>query len=91
MVICFVYENLPTVLLMFFNKLASCPVPNIDLHFSLQMHQIVSYQIWGSSQLGLGDHVYFSLDLGEIVPKFTLNMIHKKEKRELVLTNFAIN
>ena len=26
MVICFVHVNLPTVLLMFFNKLASCPV-----------------------------------------------------------------
>ena len=26
MVICFVYVNLPTVLLMFFNKLASCLV-----------------------------------------------------------------
>ena len=28
MAICFIYENLPTVLLMSFNKLASCPVPN---------------------------------------------------------------
>ena len=32
MVIRFVMLNLPTVLLMFFNKLASCPVPNINLH-----------------------------------------------------------
>ena len=29
--ICFVYLNLPIVLLMFFNKLASCSVPNINL------------------------------------------------------------
>ena len=34
MFICFVILNLPTVLLMFFNKLASCPVPNINLHLS---------------------------------------------------------
>ena len=34
MVICIVYINLPTVLLMFFDKLASGPVPNINLNLS---------------------------------------------------------
>ena len=32
--ICFVYVNLPTVLQMSFNKLASFPLPNINLHLS---------------------------------------------------------
>ena len=31
MAICFVYVNLPTVLLMYFNNLASCLFPNINL------------------------------------------------------------
>ena len=34
MAIFFVYVNLPTVFLMSFNKLASCPVPDINLHLS---------------------------------------------------------
>ena len=34
---------------------------------------LVGYHNSGSSQLGLGDHVYFSSNLSEIVPKFTLN------------------
>ena len=33
MAICFVYVNLHAVLLMSFNKLASCPLPNINLQF----------------------------------------------------------
>ena len=39
---------------------------------------VVGYLTSGCSQLGLGDHVYFSLDLGEIVPKFTLNFYSLK-------------
>ena len=34
MAICFVYVNLPTVLLMSFNKLSSCPVTNFNLLLS---------------------------------------------------------
>ena len=33
-VVCFVMLNLPTVLLMFLNKLVSCPVPNFNLQSS---------------------------------------------------------
>ena len=35
------------------------------------LEYVVSYMSSGSSQLGLGDNVYFSPDLGEIVPKLT--------------------
>ena len=37
MVICFVDVNLPTVFLMFFNKLASCPVTYINLNLFLNI------------------------------------------------------
>ena len=38
--VCIVYVNLPTVLLMFIDKLASCPVPDIDLHLSFYWYAI---------------------------------------------------
>ena len=44
--ICFVYVNLPTVLLMFFNRLASCPVPNINNH-----HKIMKANIRSSNMI----------------------------------------
>ena len=52
-----------------FTKLLNCIV----------VSQEIKYQTSGSSQLSLGDHVYFSLDLGEIVPKFTFSMMHQKK------------
>ena len=37
------------------------------------LEYVVTYLTSVSSQLGLGDCDYFSLDLGEIIPKFTIN------------------
>ena len=44
MVIYFVYVDLPTVLLMFFNKLASCPVVN-KLALALNSLGLFTYKI----------------------------------------------
>ena len=75
--------NIPTVLLMFFNKFASCSIPYFNSNFFNQ--------------------VYFSLDLGKIIPNFfqmyininkankmSCNMIHQKKmkKTKFAKTNF---
>ena len=78
--------NIPTVLLMFPNNLLVLSL--ISIFFKL-------VKISGSSQLGLGDHVFFSLNFGEIVPKFTFNskpilgVAKRFIKKELALTNFS--
>ena len=72
MAICFVYVSLPTVLLMYFNILASCLVPNIILQFF-----IVDSLALALNSFGWLNHIVSQLVFSFVVGKFSIIVLLK--------------